>query len=40
VPDELLQGVDTSKLQRKVVDFEKLDEKEWKDGRWDVVYIT
>jgi oxidoreductase len=40
LPDEQLQGVDTSKLERKIVDFEKLDEKEWKDGRWDVVYIT
>ena len=40
LPDAQLQGVDTSKLERKVVDFEKLDEKEWKDGHWDVVYIT
>ncbi|KAH7345314.1 hypothetical protein B0J17DRAFT_36086 [Rhizoctonia solani] len=40
LPESELQGVDTSKLQRKVVDFEKLDEKEWKEGHWDVVYIT
>lgn len=40
LPDDKLQGVDTSKLERKVVDFERLDEKEWKEGRWDVVYIT
>ncbi|KAG9086560.1 Protein fmp52, mitochondrial [Ceratobasidium sp. UAMH 11750] len=38
--DEHLGGVDTSKLERKIVDFESLNEKEWKDGRWDVVYIT
>ncbi|KAG8748574.1 Protein fmp52, mitochondrial [Ceratobasidium sp. 414] len=38
--DEHLGGVDTSKLERKIVDFENLNEKEWKDGRWDVVYIT
>ncbi|QRW18846.1 oxidoreductase HTATIP2 [Rhizoctonia solani] len=37
LPESELHGVDTSKLQRKVVDFEKLDEKEWKEGRWDVV---
>ncbi|KAJ1311765.1 hypothetical protein OPQ81_010234 [Rhizoctonia solani] len=40
LPESELQGVDTSKLQRKIVDFEKLDEKEWKEGNWDVVYIT
>lgn len=40
LPESELHGVDTSKLQRKVVDFEKLDEKEWKEGRWDIVYIT
>ncbi|CEL57409.1 Oxidoreductase HTATIP2 OS=Gorilla gorilla gorilla GN=HTATIP2 PE=3 SV=1 [Rhizoctonia solani AG-1 IB] len=40
LPESELPGVDTSKLQRKTVDFEKLDEKEWKEGRWDVVYIT
>ncbi|CAE6428593.1 unnamed protein product [Rhizoctonia solani] len=40
LPEFELHGVDTSKLQRKTVDFEKLDEKEWKEGRWDVVYIT
>ncbi|KAG8697100.1 Protein fmp52, mitochondrial [Ceratobasidium sp. 395] len=38
--DEHLAGVDTSKLERKIVDFENLNEKEWKDGRWDVIYIT
>ncbi|KAG8697101.1 Protein fmp52, mitochondrial [Ceratobasidium sp. 395] len=38
--DEHLTGVNTSKLERKIVDFEKLDEKEWKDGKWDVIYIT
>ncbi|KAF8609142.1 NAD(P)-binding protein [Ceratobasidium sp. AG-I] len=40
LPDDQLQGVDTSKLERKVVDFEKLNEQEWKDGRWDVVFLT
>ncbi|KAB5594259.1 Oxidoreductase HTATIP2 [Ceratobasidium theobromae] len=40
LPDSQLEGVDTSKLVRKIVDFEKLDEKEWKEGRWDVVLIT
>ncbi|KEP51636.1 NAD(P)H-binding family protein [Rhizoctonia solani 123E] len=40
LPESELHGVDTSKLQRKVVDFEKLDEKEWKEGRWDIVYIS
>lgn len=38
--DEHLTGVDTSKLERKIVDFENLDEKEWKEGKWDVVLIT
>ena len=38
--EEHLTGVDTSKLERKIVDFENLNEQEWKDGRWDVVFIT
>jgi oxidoreductase len=40
LPESELHGVDTSKLERKTVDFEKVDEKEWKEGRWDVIYIT
>ncbi|CCM02656.1 uncharacterized protein FIBRA_04760 [Fibroporia radiculosa] len=28
------------KLEQKVIDFEKLDEAELKDKRWDVVFIT
>ncbi|QRV76346.1 oxidoreductase HTATIP2 [Ceratobasidium sp. AG-Ba] len=38
--EEHLAGVDTSKLERKIVDFENLNEKEWQDGRWDVILIT
>lgn len=29
-----------SKLQQRVIDFEKLSEAGLKDGSWDVLYIT
>ncbi|EIM79344.1 uncharacterized protein STEHIDRAFT_106338 [Stereum hirsutum FP-91666 SS1] len=28
------------KLKQEVVDFEKLDVEKWKEGNWDVVFIT
>jgi oxidoreductase len=28
------------KLEQKVIDFERLDEAELQDGKWDVVFIT
>jgi oxidoreductase len=28
------------KLEQKVVDFENLQPGAWKDGKWDVVFIT
>ncbi|KAF4569541.1 Protein fmp52, mitochondrial [Pleurotus pulmonarius] len=33
-------SVGKEKLEQKVVDYENLKESEWKDGKWDVVFIT
>ena len=33
-----LQNVD--KLEQKVVDFDKIEQENVKEGNWDVVYIT
>lgn len=30
----------TEKLRQETVDFEKLDGEKWKEGNWDVVFIT
>lgn len=35
-----LEGQNTSKLEQKKIDFEKLDDTEVKSGMWDVVFIT
>ncbi|KAH7908321.1 hypothetical protein BJ138DRAFT_1069042 [Hygrophoropsis aurantiaca] len=34
------EGAIKSKLEQKVIDFEKLGESGLKDGKWDVVFIT
>lgn len=38
-PTEQLGGAN-SKLEQKVIDFEKIEEAGLKDGRWDVLFIT
>ena len=38
-PKEKL-GAGASKVEQKVIDFEKLDEAGLKEGKWDVVFIT
>ena len=37
-----LDGLNSSKLVQKTIDFEKLKESDQglKEGRWDVVFIT
>ncbi len=35
---DIVAGKD--KLEQKVVDFEKIQPGEWKDGKWDVLFIT
>jgi len=40
-PAEQLRGGSVpSKLEQKVIDFEKVEEAGLREGRWDVVYIT
>lgn len=40
-PADQLGGASTgSKLEQKVVDFEKIGEAGLKEGKWDVVFIT
>jgi len=36
--EELTTGKD--KLEQKVIDFERIQESNLKDGKWDVVFIT
>lgn len=38
-PADQLGGA-SSKLEQKVIDFEKIEEAGLKDGKWDVVFIT
>jgi len=36
--EHIINGKD--KLEQKVIDFEKLQESDLKQGKWDVVFIT